>query len=178
MGRSGSTASGSKKPGRGKKKEIQLPLPAKLGAVQPVVPPNQACAWKRSTMKEKEIKHLMDAGLLQEKAIMEWNSAYDNAWPTEKHPNEIPMFARFVEFGLGLPTSDFFWGLLDFYKIEHMHLNPNSILVVAIFVHFCEAFLGIQPHFALFRKLYRLKPHPNHDNPQVVGGAGFQLREN
>jgi hypothetical protein len=30
----------------------------------------------------------------------------------EKNPDEVPMFARFVERGLALLTSDFFNGLL------------------------------------------------------------------
>jgi hypothetical protein len=30
----------------------------------------------------------------------------------EKNPDEVPMFASFVERGLVLPTSDFFKGLL------------------------------------------------------------------
>ena len=72
-------------------------------------------------------------------------------WPFEKTPDKIPMFARFAEHGLALPASDFFRGLLDYYKIEHVHLNPNGIFHTSLFVHFCEAFLGIRPHWALFR---------------------------
>jgi hypothetical protein len=39
----------------------------------------------------------------------------------------------------------YFRGLLDFYNLNLTHLNPNYILQVAIFVHLCEAFLGILP---------------------------------
>jgi hypothetical protein len=52
--------------------------------------------------------------------------------------------------GLALQTSDFLHGLLFHYGIQLHHLNPNWILHIAIFVHFCEAFLGIEPHFNLF----------------------------
>jgi hypothetical protein len=38
------------------------------------------------------------------------------------------------------------------------HLNPNSVLHIAIFVHLCEAFLGIELHFDLFYYLFHLKP--------------------
>jgi hypothetical protein len=44
----------------------------------------------------------------------------------EKNPDEVPMFARFVERGLALPTSDFFKGLLQYYGIEYLNLNPNG----------------------------------------------------
>jgi hypothetical protein len=60
----------------------------------------------------------------------------------EKAEDEIPMFARFVERGLALPASDFFKGLLGYYGVEYLNLNPNSIFHAAVFVHFCEAFLG------------------------------------
>jgi hypothetical protein len=50
--------------------------------------------------------------------------------------------------GLLFP-SPLFRGLLDFYELNLTLLNPNSILQVAIFVHLCEAFLGILPHFGL-----------------------------
>ena len=53
--------------------------------------------------------------------------------------------SRFAERGLALPASDFFRGLLDYYKIEHVHLNPNEIFHTSLFVHFCEAFSGNPP---------------------------------
>jgi hypothetical protein len=37
-------------------------------------------------------------------------------------------------------------------------LNPNSVLQIAIFVHHCEAYLGINPHFGLWKYLYHCKP--------------------
>jgi hypothetical protein len=82
------------------------------------------------------------------------------------------MFARFAERGLALPASDFFKGLMGYYGIEYLNLNPNGIFHTAVFVHFCEAFLGI-----LFRKFFRVKPQPSASNPRVVGGAGIQMRE-
>jgi hypothetical protein len=78
---------------------------------------------------------------------------------------------------LALPASDFFRGLLYFYGLQLNHLNPNSIAHVAIFVHLCEAFLGIEPHFALFRYLFRVKPQPSLENQNVVGGVKFQLKQ-
>jgi hypothetical protein len=51
--------------------------------------------------------------------------------------------------GTALPVSPFFRGLLDFYSLNLTHLNPNFVLQIAVFVHLCEAFLGIIPHFGL-----------------------------
>jgi hypothetical protein len=87
------------------------------------------------------------------------------------------MFARFAERGLSLPASDFFKGLMGYYGIEYLNLNPNGIFHTVVFVHFCEAFLGIKPHWILFRKFFQVKPQPSASNPRVVGGAGIQMRE-
>jgi hypothetical protein len=98
-------------------------------------------------------------------------AAAGDPYPMEKNPDDIPMFARFVERGLALPASNFFKGLLEYYGIKYLNVNPNGIFHVSVFVHFCEAFLGIKPHWVLFRKFFRVKPQPSANDPRVVGGA-------
>jgi hypothetical protein len=58
-----------------------------------------------------------------------------------------------------------------------LNLNPNGIFHTSVFIHFCEAFLGIKPHWVLFWKFFRVKPQPSANDPRVVGGAGIQMRE-
>ena len=77
----------------------------------------------------------------------------------------------------GFPVSDFFRGLLHYWGVQVHHLTPNSILHISIFVHLCEAFLGIEPHFDLFQYFFHLKPHSNDSKIDVVGGAGLQFRQ-
>jgi hypothetical protein len=89
--------------------------------------------------------------------------------------DEIITFYHFVERGLALPSCSFFRGLLYYYGLELYHLNPNSICHISIFIHFCEAFLGIGPHWDLFRFLFRVKPQPTSKKLSIVGGAGIQL---
>jgi hypothetical protein len=79
---------------------------------------------------------------------------------------------------LALPTSDFFKGLLRYYGIEYLNFNPNGIFHISVFVHFCEAFVGINPHWILFWKFFRVKPQLSTNDPRVVGGARIQMREN
>jgi hypothetical protein len=57
-----------------------------------------------------------------------------------------------------------------------LNLNPNGIFHVSVFIHFCEAFVGIKPHWVLFWKFFRLMPQPSANDPRVVGGAGIQMR--
>jgi hypothetical protein len=94
------------------------------------------------------------------------HAATGDPYPMEMNPDEIPMFARFVERGLALPASNFYKGLLMYYSIEYLNLSANRIFHVSIFVHFCEAFVGIKPHWILFLKFFRVKPlsviHPGY----------------
>jgi hypothetical protein len=87
------------------------------------------------------------------------------------------MFTRFAERGLALLASDFFKGLLEYYDIEYLNLNTNGIFHTSVYIHFCEAFLGIKPHWVLFRKFFRVKPQLSANNPRVIGGVGIQMRE-
>jgi hypothetical protein len=123
------------------------------------------------------VLQLLNSGFLREKEVDMWRAAAGDPYPMEKNPDEIPMFTRFAERGLALPASNFFKGLLEYYGIEYSNLNPNGIFHTFVFVHFCEAFLGIKPHWVLFQKFFRVKPQPSANNPRVVGGAGIQMRE-
>ena len=59
--------------------------------------------------------------------------------------------------GLNFPLSKFLLEVLKFYRIQLIHLTPNSVLFLAIVVHLCEAFLGTMPNLALLRYFFILK---------------------
>ena len=113
--------------------------------------------------------------VLPEKALIGWRAANGELFPTT-NIGEVVVFESFFYRGFSLPTSRFFRGLLHFYEIELVNLNPNSILHIFAFIHLCEAFLGVRPYFALSRHLFVLKPTQKGGQICVVGGAGFQLR--
>jgi hypothetical protein len=77
----------------------------------------------------------------------------------------------FLFFSAALPFLFllFFRGLLDFYHLNLTHLNPNSNMQISIFVHLCEAFLGILPHFGLWKYLYHCRPGLAGAQHQLVG---------
>jgi hypothetical protein len=64
--------------------------------------------WKKSKAKTEDLLALVNSGFLREKEMDMWRAAAGDPYPTEKNPDEILMFARFVERGLALPASDFF----------------------------------------------------------------------
>jgi hypothetical protein len=133
--------------------------------------PNPAKEWKKVKLKTEDLLALVNNGFLREKEMDLWHAATGDPYPMEKNPDEIPMFARFVERGLVMPTIDFLKDMLKYYGIEYLNLNSNGIFHVSVFVHFCEAFVGIKPHWILFRKFFRLKPQSSTNDPRVVRGA-------
>jgi hypothetical protein len=163
----------------GKKRGREEAAAAATGAALPMSPPraNPSREWKKLKLKTEDLLALLNSGFIREKVVDMWRAAAGDPYPMEKAEDEIPMFACFVERGLALPASDFFKGLLGYYGVEYLNLNPNGIFHIAVFVHFCEAFLGIKPHWILLQKFFRVKPQPSDSNPRVVGGAGIQMRE-
>jgi hypothetical protein len=115
----------------------------------------------------------VDRGLLRLKAEVEWKAAVGEEFPTED-VNEQVIFASYFECGFKLPAGDFFRGLLFYYKLELVHLVPNSIPVVSTFIHFCEAYLGISPHFLLWRHLFYVQSTDKKSGQ--VGDVMFCLR--
>jgi hypothetical protein len=113
--------------------------------------PDPQAAWARSTMTEAKIQALVNRELLRPKEEVECSAAAGEEFLDIK---EQVVFASFFERGFNLPAGDFFRGLLYYYGLELVHLVPNSITVVSTFIHFCEAYLGISPHFLLWRYFF------------------------
>jgi hypothetical protein len=151
----------------GKKRGRDEAAGSAAGAAPPMSPPrpDPNREWKKSKTKTEDLLALLNSGFIREKEMDMWRAAAGDPYPMEKSEDEIPMFARFTECGLALPASDFFKGLMGYYGVEYLNLNPNGIFHTAVFVHFCEAFLGIKPHWILFRKFFRVKPQPSASNP-------------
>jgi hypothetical protein len=78
------------------------------------------------------------------------------------------MFLAFCLRGLSLPAHGFLRGLLFVYGVQLHHLTPNSILHIVCFITPCESFLGIDPHWVLWKFLFRLRPSVSlAENPEL-----------
>jgi hypothetical protein len=132
----------------GKKRSCEEAAGSAEGSTPPASSPrpNSNKDWKKSKVKTEDLLALVNSSFLHEKEVDMWHATAGDPYPMEKNPDKIPMFARFVGHGLTLPVRDFFKGLLDYYGIEYLNLNPNGIFHVSVFVHFCKAFLGIKPN--------------------------------
>jgi hypothetical protein len=109
---------------------------------------------------------------LSDHAVLQWRPAIGEDILTP-NTNEIVVFTSFFQRGFGLLVCDFLHGLLDHYQIELVHLNPNSILQIAIFVHLCKSYHGIPPNFPLFKNYFSQKYQPRTANQKVIGSVGL-----
>jgi hypothetical protein len=73
---------------------------------------------------------------------------------------------------LSLPPHPFLRGLLFAYGIQLHDLNPNKILHIACFITLCECFLGIEPHWALWHRIFVIRC----PLPFQTGGFSCQMR--
>lgn len=55
------------------------------------------------------------------------------------------IFIVFLSAGLVPPFSSFFHAVLEHFQVHMLHLHPNMVLVLAMFAHLCEAFVGVMP---------------------------------
>jgi hypothetical protein len=65
-------------------------------------------------------------------------------------PGDFVYFSAYALAGLMPPFSSFFLVLLEHYGLKLLHLSPHSIMLVVIFTHFYELFMGMQPSVRLF----------------------------
>jgi hypothetical protein len=121
-----------------------------------------------SIVSESDIFHLVSIGVLPPKELYSWRICREVIVPTEDTHESI-IYVPFLICGFALPISPFFRGLLDFYRLNLTHLNPNSILQVFVFVHLCEAFLGVLLQFGLWKHLYHCRPGMAGGKHQLVG---------
>jgi hypothetical protein len=135
--------------------------------------PDPQAAWVRSTMTEAKVQELVNRGLLCPKEEVEWRAAVGEQFPSEDVKEQVD-FASFFERGFNLPVGDFFRDLLYYYQLELAHLVPNSITVVSTFIHLCEVYLGISPHFLLWRYFFCVNSIGKRSG--TVGAVMFTLR--
>jgi len=65
---------------------------------------------------------------------------------------------------------------LELWVVSLCNLHPNTILHISIFIHLCEAYLRILPHFNLFHHLFWLKKRGSAGS-KVVSGVYLQLHD-
>jgi hypothetical protein len=62
------------------------------------------------------------------------------------------------------------------YGVQLHQLTHNLILQIACFITLCESFLGIDPHWILWKFLFRLRPNVSLGKNPELGGAVVSVR--
>jgi hypothetical protein len=78
--------------------------------------------------------------------------------------------------GLSAPIHPFLRGLLFIYGLQLHHLTPNSILHISIFITLCEAFLGVQPNWALWKRIFFCRRNGSPNVAYNIGGVVISVR--
>ena len=125
--------------------------------------------WVPSLMGEMELNEMVEAGVLPDRVITGWRPADGEPYPMP-HTDELIVFEDYLWRGLGLPVHPFLRDLLEYWGVSLCNLHLNTILHIYVFIHFCEVYLGILPHFNLFRYLFWLRKKGG-GGSKVVGGV-------
>jgi hypothetical protein len=128
---------------------------------------NMALKWVPS-MFESDLKKAKKDGFLPEAVPIIFPG--DERVPSPAKGYRV-MFLSFLLRGLSLPAHEFLRGLLFVYSMQLHQLTPNSILHIACFITLCVSFLGIDPHWVLWRFLFRLRPSVALNKKPELGGA-------
>ena len=84
-------------------------------------------------------------------------------------------FVYFHVRGFATPAHRFFRGLWHYYQIELQHLNPNGIRHITVFIALCEGYLGIEPHFELWKYFFAVSLITKDVSIVLMGYAGIHL---
>jgi hypothetical protein len=113
--------------------------------------------WVQTKIGDKKLSNAKKIGILKND-LAESLTAGPEIIPRPP-PGFRVIFLAFILQGLSLPPHPFLRGLLFAYGIQLHDLNPNTILHIACFITLCEYFLGIKPHWALWRWIFAIR-HP------------------
>jgi hypothetical protein len=129
---------------------------------------NAATGWVPSEFEQANLTKAQKEGFLIEGDQV----VFPNSERIPKPPSGYRvMFLAFLLRGLSLPAHEFLHGLLFVYGVQLHQLTPNSILHIACFVTLCESFLGVEPHWTLWKFLFRLRPSVSLSKNPELGGA-------
>jgi hypothetical protein len=112
--------------------------------VIPPIDPNSQLPFASnhmSVVSEPDLLHLVSIGVLPPRELCSWRVCHGVTVLTED-THESVIYVPFLLRGLGLPISPFFRGLLDFYRLNLTHLNPNSILQISFTFICAKLFLA------------------------------------
>ena len=137
------------------------------------VPKKQHGDWAKSAVKDCHLEGLKKDGLVPEGVRHPGSEVIPRP-----RPGERVSFVDFAIRGLSFPVHEFFRGLLYAYGVQIHHFTPNAILHIACFITLCECFLGVNPHWGLWKRIFFVKRQTvwKGGRSLATGGFGIQVR--
>jgi hypothetical protein len=133
----------------------------------------QALGWIPSFFEDADLKKAKREGFMS--ASPEIVFPTTEAIPSPSAGFRV-MFLAFLLRGFSLPAHKFLCGLMFVYGVQLHQITPNSLLHIACFITLCEAFLGIEPHWVLWKYLFRLCPSGSKGEIPELGRAIISVR--
>ncbi|KAK1644440.1 hypothetical protein QYE76_062245 [Lolium multiflorum] len=132
-----------------------------------------AAEWERSKISSQDINMLKKLGISKKSKALCFPS--EESYPTPPMGYRVCFVDHLIR-GLSAPIHPFLRGLLFVYGLQLHHLTPNSILHISIFVTLCEAFLGVQPNWALWKSIFFCRRNGSPNVAYNIGGVVISVR--
>ncbi|KAK1644363.1 hypothetical protein QYE76_062168 [Lolium multiflorum] len=129
--------------------------------------------WERSKISNQDANLMKKLGLSKKKDALRFPS--EESYPTPPMEYRVSLIDHLIH-GLSAPIHDFLRGLLFVYGLQLHQLTPNSILHLSIFITLCECFLGVQPNWALWKRIFCLRRNGAHNIAYNIGGVVICVR--
>ncbi|KAK1663646.1 hypothetical protein QYE76_051805 [Lolium multiflorum] len=129
--------------------------------------------WERSKITNQDINLLKKLGISKKPKAVCFPS--EESYPTPPMGYRVSFDDHLIR-GLSAPIHPFLRGLLFVYGLQLHHLTPNSILHISIFITLCEAFLGVQPNWALWKRIFFCRRNGSPNVAYNIGGVVISVR--
>ncbi|KAK1695528.1 hypothetical protein QYE76_012225 [Lolium multiflorum] len=132
-----------------------------------------AAEWERSKISTQDVNLLKKLGISKKPKALCFPS--EESYPTPPMGYRVSFVDHLIR-GLSAPIHPFLRGLLFVYGLQLHHLTPNSILHISIFITLCEAFLGVQPNWALWKRIFFCRRNGSPNVTYNIGGVVIYVR--
>ncbi|KAK1625944.1 hypothetical protein QYE76_000259 [Lolium multiflorum] len=132
-----------------------------------------AAEWERSKITNQDLNLMKKLGITKKPKAVCFPS--EESYPTPPMGYRVSFVDHLIR-GLSAPIHPFLRGLLYVYGLQLHHLTPNSILHISIFITLCEAFLGVQPNWALWKRIFFCRRNGSANVTYNIGGVVISVR--
>ncbi|KAK1696260.1 hypothetical protein QYE76_012957 [Lolium multiflorum] len=129
--------------------------------------------WERSKISQQDINLLKKLGISRKQDSLRFPK--EESYPCPPMEYRVSFVDHLIR-GLSSPIHDFLRGLLFMYGLQLHHLTPNSILHISIFITLCESFLGVQPNWSLWKRIFLCRRNGSANAAYNIGGVVICVR--